>query len=340
MSTETPSVKSVKSVDFSKKMNPEKFQPQIAQKNADVASAGTHLCPSATSAAKEETSGKWNEIVLYRPDENVRLEVRVDGGNVWLSRRQLAELFGRDVKTIGKHISNALSEELRGIPTVAKFATVQREGARTVVREVEHYNLEVVTSIGYRVKSPRGVQFRIWANAVLKKYLLRGFAVNQRIERLEKKVAEHDERIEFFVRTTLPPVEGIFFDGQIFDAFAFVSDLVKSAERKIVLVDNYVDESVLAMMSAKRAAVAVEIYTRRVPAALQLAARKFNEQYGELSLTAFEASHDRFLLIDDVRLYLIGASLKDLGKKWFAFSQLGADLIPAVISRLPKGPAK
>ena len=337
MSTETPSVKSVKSVDFSKKMNPEKFQPQIARKNADVPSAGTHLCPSATSAAKEENAGNWNEIVLYRPDENVRLEVRVDGGNVWLSRRQLAELFGRDVKTIGKHISNALREELRDFSVVAKFATTAADGKNYLT---EHYNLEVVTSIGYRVKSPRGVQFRIWANAVLKKYLLRGFAVNQRIERLEKKVAEHDERIEFFVRTTLPPVEGIFFDGQIFDAFAFVSDLVKSAERKIVLVDNYVDESVLAMMSAKRAAVAVEIYTRRVPAALQLAARKFNEQYGELSLTAFEASHDRFLLIDDVRLYLIGASLKDLGKKWFAFSQLGADLIPAVISRLPKGPAK
>ena len=318
-------------------MNSEKFQPQIARKNADVASAGTHLCPSATSAAKEENAGNWNEIVLYRPDENVRLEVRVAGGNVWLSRRQLAELFGRDVKTIGKHISNALREELRDFSVVAKFATTAADGKNYLT---EHYNLEVVTSIGYRVKSPRGVQFRIWANAVLKKYLLRGFAVNQRIERLEKKVAEHDERIEFFVRTTLPPVEGIFFDGQIFDAFAFVSDLVKSAERKIVLVDNYVDESVLAMMSAKRAAVAVEIYTRRVPAALQLAARKFNEQYGELSLTAFEASHDRFLLIDDVRLYLIGASLKDLGKKWFAFSQLGADLIPAVISRLPKGPAK
>lgn len=312
-------------------MNTNENLPQIPQTSAEK-----NLRVSASSAGD---SPARDEIVLYRPDENVSLEVRVEGGDVWLNRLQLSELFGRDVKTIGKHINNALREELCGLPTVAKFATVQKEGARKVVREIEHYNLEVVTSVGYRVKSPRGVQFRIWANTVLKNYLLKGFAVNHRLERLEKKVAEHDERINFFVRTSLPPVEGIFFDGQIFDAFAFVADLVKSAERKIVLVDNYVDESVLVLMSSKRAAVSVEIFTKRVPETLRLAAEKFNGQYGGLSLTRFAASHDRFLILDDSELYLIGASLKDLGKKWFAFSKLDAELVPAVTSRLPKGAA-
>lgn len=291
---------------------------------------------SARLAAKEENPASRDEIVLYRSDENVSLEVRVEDGNVWLNRRQIAELFDRDVKTVGKHIKNALREELCGLSVVAKFATTAADGK---IYQTEHYNLEVVTSVGYRVKSPRGVQFRIWANTVLKDYLLRGFAVNNRLERLEKKVAEHDERISFFVRTSLPPVEGIFFDGQIFDAFAFVADLVKSAKRRIVLVDNYVDESVLAMMSAKRSAVSAEIFTKRVPATLRLAAEKFNGQYGGLSLTQFEASHDRFLILDDSSLYLIGASLKDLGKKWFAFSKLDAEFIPAVTSRLPKGTA-
>lgn len=309
-------------------MNTNENLPQIPQTSAEK-----HLRESACSAGD---SSARDEIVLYRPDENVSLEVRVDGGNVWLNRLQLSELFGRDVKTIGKHINNALREELCGLPVVAKFATTAADGK---IYQTEHYNLEVVTSVGYRVKSPRGVQFRIWANTVLKNYLLKGFAVNHRLERLEKKVAEHDERINFFVRTSLPPVEGIFFDGQIFDAFAFVADLVKSAERKIVLVDNYVDESVLALMSSKRAAVSVEIFTKRVPETLRLAAEKFNGQYGGLSLTQFAASHDRFLILDDSELYLIGASLKDLGKKWFAFSKLDAELVPAVTSRLPKGAA-
>lgn len=157
------------------------------------------------------------EIILYQPDGTLKLEVRLEDETVWLNRQQLAILFDRDVKTIGKHIGNALKEELANLETVAKFATVQKEGERNVIRQIEYYNLEMILSVGYRVKSQRGIEFRRWANQVLKEYLLKGYSINRRIEQLEKTVARHDERIEFFVRTSLPPVEGIFFEGQIFD---------------------------------------------------------------------------------------------------------------------------
>ena len=171
-----------------------------------------------------------NEIILYQPDGSISLEVRVENETVWLNRQQMALLFDRDVKTIGKHINNALKEELRGIPTVANFATVQQEGERIVTRDIEYYNMDIILSVGYRVKSQRGTQFRRWANSVLKDYILRGYAVNQRIEQLEQRVSEHDRKIDLFVRTALPPTQGIFFDGQIFDAYVFAADLVKSAK--------------------------------------------------------------------------------------------------------------
>jgi len=160
---------------------------------------------------------KEGEIILYQPDGTLKLEVRLEDETVWLNRQQLATLFNRDIKTIGKHINNALKEELANLATVAKFATVQKEGERNVIRQIEYYNLDMVLSVGYRVKSQRGIEFRHWANQVLKDYLLKGYSINHRIEQLEKTVARHDEHIEFFIRTSLPPVEGIFFEGQIFD---------------------------------------------------------------------------------------------------------------------------
>ena len=192
---------------------------------------------------------KQGEIILYQPDEAVKLEVRLEDETVWLNRQQLSELFDRDIKTIGKHISNALKEELIDIPTVAKFATVQKEGERFVTRQVEFYNLDMILSVGYRVKSQRGIQFRQWANKVLKDYLLKGYSINQRLNEIEQKmdnkffqiektIAEHDKKIDFFVRTSLPPVEGIFFDGQIFDAYKFATDLIKSAKCSLILIDN------------------------------------------------------------------------------------------------------
>ena len=259
-----------------------------------------------------------NEIVLYQPDEAVRIEVRMDGETVWLNRNQMATLFGRDVKTIGKHISNALSEELAEISVVANFATTASNGK---TYNMEYYNLDMILSIGYRVKSRQGILFRQWANKVLKEYLLNGHAVNQRIERLEHRVTETENKIDFFVRTSLPPVEGIFYDGQIFDAYKFVNDLIRSAKRRIVLIDNYVDDTVLQMLDKRREAVEATIYTKGVTAAFRLDVQRHNAQYRPVTVREFAHSHDRFLVIDD-EVYHIGASIKDLGKKWFAFCKM------------------
>ena len=261
------------------------------------------------------------EIILYQPDGTLKLEVRLEDETVWLNRQQLAILFDRDVKTIGKHIGNALKEELANLETVAKFATVQKEGERNVIRQIEYYNLDMILSVGYRVKSQRGIEFRRWANQVLKEYLLKGYSINRRIEQLEKTVARHDERIEFFVRTSLPPVEGIFFEGQIFDAYTFASDLVKSAWQRIVLIDNYVDESTLMLLSKRKPEVEATIFTARISQVLQLDIQRHNAEYPPVTVNEYRQSHDRFLIIDD-DVYHIGASLKDLGKKWFAFSRL------------------
>ncbi|WP_278676720.1 virulence RhuM family protein [Phocaeicola coprocola] len=276
---------------------------------------------------------KQGEIILYQPDEAIKLEVRLEDETVWLNRQQLSELFDRDIKTIGKHISNALKEELIDIPTVAKFATVQKEGERFVTRQVEFYNLDMILSVGYRVKSQRGIQFRQWANKVLKDYLLKGYSINQRLNEIEQKmdnkffqiektIAEHDKKIDFFVRTSLPPVEGIFFDGQIFDAYKFATDLIKSAKCSLILIDNYVDESVLLMLSKRNSGVSATIYTHKINAQLQLDLNKHNDQYPPIEARTYKSSHDRFLIIDNTEVYHIGASLKDLGKKMFAFSKL------------------
>lgn len=259
------------------------------------------------------------EIILYQPNDSLRLEVRLDGDNVWLNRSQLAELFDRDVKTIGKHINNALKEELDNVPVVAKFATTAADGK---VYQTEHYNLDMVISVGFRVKSRRGVDFRRWANTILKEYMLKGYAINQRIEQLEKTVALHSEKIDFFVRTSLPPVEGIFYDGQIFDAYKFATDLIRSARKSLLLIDNYVDDSVLLMLSKRNPGVTATVYTQKITPQLQLDLDKHNDQYPPINIRTYRNSHDRFLIVDNKEVYHIGASLKDLGKKMFAFSKL------------------
>ena len=201
------------------------------------------------------------EIILYQPDNEVRLEVRLEDETVWLNRQQLSVLFDRDIKTIGKHVNNALKEELAGISVVANFATTAADGK---TYQVEYYNLDMILSIGYRVKSSRGVEFRRWANNVLKEYLLKGHAVNSRLTELEQRVSKTEEKIDFFVRTSLPPIEGIFYDGQIFDAYKFATDLIRSARVYLLLIDNYVDESVLLMLSKRNVGVKAAIYTQAI----------------------------------------------------------------------------
>ena len=282
---------------------------------------------------------KRGEIILYQPDSEVRLEVRLEEETVWLNRQQLSELFNRDVKTIGKHVNNALKEELAGMATVANFATVQKEGDRIVTRQVEYYNLDMVLSVGYRVKSNRGVEFRRWANKVLKEYLLKGHVINYRLEQMDTRLQKHERQIEyltdkvdFFVRTSLPPMEGVFYDGQIFDAYKFATDLIRSARQSILLVDNYVDESVLLMLSKRNTDVKADIYTQAVSRQLQLDLQKHNSQYPPIGVHTYRKCHDRFLIIDGTDIWHIGSSLKDLGKKMFAFSRL--DIPAATITAL------
>lgn len=263
-----------------------------------------------------------NEIVIYQANELAeKIEVRIENENVWLNRQQIASLFARDIKTIGKHINNALREELGGLSVVAKFATTAADGK---VYQIEHYNLDMIISVGYRVKSKRGVEFRIWANKVLKDYLMNGYALNKRINRIEDNVeglTKKVEAIDLIIKTELPPKQGIFFNGQIFDAHKFVSDLIRKAEKNILLIDNYVDDTVLALFTKRKKNVTVTIYTANLSRALIIDMKKFNAQYLPVEIKEFKNSHDRFMIIDDEDVYHFGASLKDLGKKWFAFSK-------------------
>ena len=263
-----------------------------------------------------------NEIVIYQANELAeKIEVRIENENVWLNRHQIASLFDRDIKTIGKHINNALKEELDGLSVIAKFATTAADGK---VYQTEHYNLDLIISVGYRVKSKRGIEFRIWANKVLKDYLMNGYALNRRINRIEDNfegLSKKVETIDLIIKTELPPRQGIFFDGQIFDAHKFVSDLIRKAEKSIILIDNYIDDTVLDLFTKRKPGTAVTIYTANLPRSLVTDLKKFNAQYPRIEIKEFKDSHDRFLIIDDIDVYHFGASLKDLGKKWFAFSK-------------------
>ena len=267
-----------------------------------------------------------NEIVIYQSEMlSSPIEVRVEAETVWLNRQQISLLFDRDVKTIGKHVNNASKEELKDIAVVAKFATTATDGK---VYQVEHYNLDMILSVGYRVKSSRGVAFRIWANTVLKNYLLKGVALNHRIEILESKVNSleiKNNEFDLIINTKLPPNQGIFYDGQLFDAHVFVAKIMKSAKKSILLFDNYIDETVLLQLSKREKGVKVVIYTKNNTKQLQLDLERFNKQYEPIEIKEFSKSHDRFLIIDETEVYHIGASLKDLGKKWFAFSKLNID---------------
>lgn len=267
-----------------------------------------------------------SEIILYQSDNSVQLEVRMEDETVWLTQAQMAILFETSKQNISLHINNIYKEEeLLKQSTIKESLTVQNEGNRIINRKLDFYNLDVIISVGYRVKSKRGTQFRIWANQILKNYLLKGYAVNQRIENLEKRVSSAEDKIDFFVKMGLPPVQGIFFDGQIFDAYKFISDLVKSAKKSIVLIDNYVDESVLHLLSKRNHNVNCIIYTAKVNHQFKLDLEKHNSQYSTIDVKEFSKSHDRFLILDDEIVYHIGASLKDLGKKWFAFSKINLD---------------
>ena len=270
------------------------------------------------------------EIILYQPDETIKLEVRLENETVWLSINEMSQLFDRDISVIGKHIRNIFKEgELVKESVWAKFAYTASDSK---VYQIDYYNLDVIISVGYRVKSKRGTQFRQWASKVLKEYLLNGYSINRRLLDLEHTVAKHSQKIDFFIRTSLPPIEGIFYKGELFDAYKFVTDLIRSAKKSLLLIDNYVDESVLLMLSKRNKGVEATIYTQKMNAQLQLDLDKHNSQYSPIQIHVYKECHDRFLIIDDMEVYHIGASLKDLGKKMFAFSKL--DIPTSAITNL------
>ncbi len=297
-----------------------------------------------------------NEIVLYQPNEQFQLEVRVQDETVWLNRNQMALLFDRDVKTIGKHINNALREELAPTiaknattqssvnnttpdeeqnPTVAKFAIVQKEGDRDVVRQVEYYSLDVILSVGYRVKSSRGIEFRRWANRILKEYVLRGHAVNQRLiaieDRIDRRLQEHTDQIhelqnkvDFFVRTSLPPVEQVFYNGQFFEARVLLERIIKTAQKRVIIIDAYVDAATFEMLDVRAKGVKATIYSGKDLNSLRNLHNAWTDVEPIETFVWRNASHDRWLIADD-SVYHCGHSLKDMGQKLSAVSLLGID---------------
>ncbi len=280
-----------------------------------------------------------NEIILYQTEDlPERIEVRIEEETVWLSLNQISQLFGRDKSVISRHLSNIYKEgELNKEATVAKNATVQIEAGRKVKREIEYYNLDAIISVGYRVNSKRGTQFRIWATNVLKDYLLKGYALNQRMNRVENNVDELNKKVDaiaLHIQSNQLPKQGIFFDGQVFDAYEFTSKIIRSAQKSIVLIDNYVDESTFVHLSKKKKEVQVTLLCKSVNKQLKLDIQKANEQYGNFEQKIFNKSHDRFLIIDNSEVYHLGASLKDLGMKWFAFSKMDKTSVQYILDRI------
>lgn len=263
-----------------------------------------------------------NEIVLYQPNEEIKLEVKMDEETVWLTQSQIANLFGCSSDNVSFHLKNIFSEkELDKNATTEFFSVVQKEGNRNVRRNILHYNLDAILSVEYRVSSLNATKFRQWANKVLKDHLLKGYSFNQRLESLEQRVSLTENKIDFFVKTALPPVEGIFYDGNMLEPFSFVNNLIRSAQKRIILIDNYIDETVLLRLAERKKGIKTTIYTKMLSPSFKLALQQHNKQYERIAVILFDKSHDRFLIIDDM-VYHIGASIKDLGKKWFAFCKM------------------
>ena len=276
-------------------------------------------------------SGNKGEIVMYQPDETIRLEVRVENETVWLTQQQMAELFEATKQNVSLHINNIFKEdELDRLSVVKDSLTTARDGKRY---KTKFYNLDVIISVGYRIKSKRGTLFRQWANRVLKDFIIRGYAINQQVKYLEEKmdakfhvydnqISDIQDKISFFVRSSLPPVEGIFYDGQIFDAYVQIVNLIKQA-----------DETTLMMLSKRNADVSATIYTKQTAEQFRLDVQRHNQQYPPIAVNICQRNHDRFLIIDDV-VYIFGASLKDAGKKLFAYIKMQETSASELLSRI------
>ena len=283
-----------------------------------------------------------SNLVIYN-DGELELKVSVDSETIWLTQKQIAEVFGVNIPAISKHIKNIYKDnELNEFSTVSILEIVQKEGNRNIVRNIEHYNLDIVLSVGYRTNSVKAIKFRQWATSVLKNYIQNGYVINgekitnDRFVSLENDVnilKSQMNKIKSKIKNnSLEFNQNIFFDGQIYDAYSFVNDLIKLAKSEIVLIDNYIDDTVFTLFS-KYPNINFTIYTSTISKQLKLDFEKYSKQYKNISLKTFKSSHDRFLIIDKKEIYHLGASLKDLGKKWFAFSKMSFD-IDLIFNRL------
>jgi hypothetical protein len=265
-----------------------------------------------------------NEIIIYQNEDSAtKIEVRLEDETVWLTQVQMAELFETSRNNITLHISNIFKEKELEINSVCKESLLTASDGKKY--RTKHYNLDVIISVGYRVKSLRGTQFRIWANKVLKAYLLKGYSVNNRFERIESEVNQIKKKlseIDVKISTSLPPNEGIFYEGQVFDAYILACDIIKTAKKSIILIDNYIDESVLILLTKRQENVCATVFTKSISRQLELDIKKHNQQYPAIEVKIFTKSHDRFLIIDNTTVYHIGASIKDLGKNWVAFAKM------------------
>ena len=284
------------------------------------------------NSTKQNTSLQ-GELVIYQADD-VKIEVVLNEDMVWLSQSQIVQLFQSSKANISEHIKSIYHQnELDKDSTIRNFRTVRIEGNREVLRNITYYNLDVIISVGFRVNTKIGIHFRQWANNILKNNLLKGYSINQRIDYIENKfdnkLYNHDvqlkeisEQINYFVQKSMPPVQGVFYGGEIFEAYKFMTGLIKIANESIIVIDNYIDESVLTMLDKRKDGVVATIYTDKISNQLKLDLERHNKQYSAIEIQTVKNIHDRFVIIDNEDVFHIGASLKDLGKKLFAFSKL------------------
>ena len=284
-----------------------------------------------------------SNIVFYN-DGELELKVSVNEETIWLTQKQIAEVFGVNIPAISKHIKNIYKDnELSQFSTISILETVQKEGNREGLRNIEHYNLDIILAVGYRTNSVRAIKFRQWATKTLKNYIQNGYVINaekitnERFVNLENDVntlkSQMNKVTSLIKNNKFETKQGVFFDGQVYDAYSFVSDLLRTAKDEIVLIDNYIDDSVLTLFS-KIPNIKITIYTNTISKQLKLDFEKYSKQYDNITLKTFKASHDRFLILDNYEVYHIGASLKDLANKWFAFSKIDIsanDLISKLI---------
>ncbi len=275
------------------------------------------------------------EIILYQPNNEVeQIEVRIEGETVWLNQEQIAKLFQRNQSVVSRHIKNVFSDEELNVK-----GNMQKVHIPFSDKLVVFYSLNVIISVGYRVKSKHGIAFRIWATKVLHEYLYKGFSIHHNYINLENKVNQISQKVnqlEIQINSPFIPTQGVFFDGQVFDAYELASRLIRSAKREIILIDNYIDESTLLHLSKKEKTVKVKLLCDNIHKSLQLDIDKVNQQYEGFVIRKFSKSHDRFLILDNTDIYHLGSSLKDLGKKWFAFSKLEKESVESILEAVSK----